>query len=53
MSELFDKPAGPSAPKPESTPQVSFDNVVKEIHIQNVHIQNLESQRETMMQALL
>ena len=53
MSGLFDKPAGPSAPKPESIPQVSFDNVVKEIHTQNAWIQILEQQKETMTQALL
>lgn len=53
MSGLFDEPASPSVPKPEPAPQVSFDNVVKEIHAQNACIQTLEQQRETMTQALL
>ena len=57
MSGLFDKPtspfAGPFTPKPESTPQVSFNDVVKEIHAQNTCIQILEQQRETITQALL
>ena len=53
MSVLFDEPAGPSTPKLEPVSQVSFDNVVKEIHAQDAWIQILEQQRETMMQALL
>ena len=42
MSGLFDELAGPSAPKPKSSPQISFEDVVKEIHTQNVQIQILE-----------
>ena len=53
MSRLFNEPASPSTPKTDPVPQVSFDDVVKEIHTQNVQIQILEQQRETMMQALL
>ena len=42
MSGLFDKSTGPSAPKPKPSPQVSFEDMVKEIHAQNAHIQILE-----------
>ena len=40
MSGLFDELAGPSAPKPTPTP--SFNDVIKEIHVQNAHTQLLE-----------
>lgn len=53
MSEFFDESTSPSTPKPEPAPQVSFNNMVKEIHAQNAHIQILEQQREAMIQALL
>ena len=42
MSGLFDESAGPSTPKLEPAPQVSFDDMVKEIHTQNACIQILE-----------
>ena len=48
MFRLFNKPAGPSAPKTMPMPQPLFDDVVKEIHAQNAHTQLLEQQRETM-----
>ena len=51
MSGLFDKPAGPSTPEP--IPMLSFNGMVKEIHVQNACIQLLEQQRKTMTQALL
>lgn len=57
MLGLFNEPAGPSAGpsvlKSEPAPQVSFNDMLKEIHAQNIHIQILEQQSETMTQALL
>ena len=53
MSGLFDEPARPSTPKTNPSPQVSFEDVVKEIYAQNARIQILEQQREIIMQALL